>query len=139
MHFDSDNALQSFITAFENGSFPKSQWTHSSHLAMATAYLWLFPIHEATALIRHGIQTYNVAQGGVNSPESGYHETLTIFWIQRVAEIIAELPAEAQRLDAVRAVVDRYGHRRDVFNDYYSFDVVKSMEARARWVAPDLK
>ena len=139
MHFDSEQALLSFCASFEDGSFPKAQWTHASHIAMATCYLWRLPIHEATSVIRTGIQTYNVAQGGQNTPESGYHETLTIFWIQRVAEVLAEMPVNATLLDGVRASLEKFGAKRDLFQDYYSFDVVKSIEARARWVAPDLK
>ena len=126
-------------TPFEDGTFPKSQWTHASHLAMATCYLWRLPIHEATACIRNGIQKYNVAQGGINSADTGYHETVTIFWIHRLSEMLAELPEAAKLLDGVREAVERFGARKDAYQDYYSFDVVNSMEARARWVKPDLK
>lgn len=139
MHFDSEQAIHSFLVSFEDGTFPKSEWTHSSHLAMATYYLWRLSIREATSCIRNGIQRYNVAQGGINTPESGYHETLTIFWIQRIAEYVAALSEGTGMLEAVRGVVERFGKRRELYNDYYSFDVLNSMEARAKWVPPDLK
>ena len=139
MHFDSEQALQSFVASFESGTFPKSEWTHASHLAMASYYLWRFPLREATTRIRNGIRHYNVSQGGVNTAESGYHETLTIYWIQRIAEYLAEMPEGTNFLKAVHGLVERYRARRDLFKDYYSFDVVNSMEARARWVPPDLK
>ena len=41
--------------------------------------------------------------------------------------------------DKIQALVDEFGSRRDLFREYYSFDVVKSREARAGWVEPDLK
>jgi len=43
------------------------------------------------------------------------------------------------RLDCVRAVVDDLGPQRDLFQEYYSLDVVRSVEARRKWVEPDLK
>ena len=39
----------------------------------------------------------------------------------------------------VRAAVAEFGEKRKLHADYYSFDVVGSDEARARWVAPDLR
>ena len=87
MHFDSEQAIYAFVKSFENGTFPKSEWTHASHLAMAVSYLWRLPIRQATPRIRIGIRNYNVAQGGANTAECGFHETLTIFWIQRIAGV----------------------------------------------------
>jgi hypothetical protein len=42
------------------------------------------------------------------------------------------MPENTQRLDAVSLVVNTFGNRTDLFEEYYSFDLVRSMEARAR-------
>jgi len=50
---------------------------------------------------------------------------------------LEEMGAGANKLDKVRCVVKEFGSRRDLFKQYYSFDVVGSREARSRWVPPD--
>jgi hypothetical protein len=35
--------------------------------------------------------------------------------------------------------VERFGERRDIFREYYEFDLVGSTEARLGWVEPTLK
>jgi hypothetical protein len=71
-----------------------------------------------------------------NTPDSGYHETLTLFWLGVIEARVRDLAGSSRRLAAL-GVVAEYGARRDLFKEYYSFDVVASREARARWVAPD--
>lgn len=41
------------------------------------------------------------------------------------------------RAAAARAIVDRFASRRDLFRDYYSFDLLASRDASARWIPPD--
>jgi len=36
-------------------------------------------------------------------------------------------------------LVTELAPQRDLFREYYSFDVVRSIEARKSWIAPDLK
>jgi len=38
----------------------------------------------------------------------------------------------------VRHVLNALASKRDLWREYYSFDVVKSKEARARYIPPDL-
>ncbi|WP_394993495.1 hypothetical protein [Emticicia sp.] len=40
-----------------------------------------FDYDEALAQMQVGIRTYNEASGGTNTDSSGYHETITVFWI----------------------------------------------------------
>ena len=69
--------IESFVRAFEDGSLPKSEWTHSRHLVMALWYIRREGRERATVLIREGIQRYNRAQDNPN----GYHETITLAWV----------------------------------------------------------
>jgi hypothetical protein len=104
---------------------------------MAGCYLLAWPEAEATERIRQGIRQYNESQGNVNTADSGYHETLTIFWIQTIRAWLAREPAGRARLDVIRGLAENFGPRRDLYKDYYSFDVLRSREARAQWIAPD--
>jgi hypothetical protein len=133
----SETALADFIQAFEQGTWPKSQWTHAAHLAMAAWYLLSLPKEQVTDRVRLGIQHYNAAVGVRNTPDAGYHETLTLFWLGIVSDFLARCDGQTTKLAAIREVVDEFGSQRDLSRGYYGFDVVKSREARARWMPPD--
>ena len=84
------------------------------------------------------ISSYNLSVGTENSETSGYHETLTIFWLKVVAQSFQTSPS-APRLQAVRAVVAAFGDERGLHRLYYTSDIVNCKAARQTWVEPDLK
>lgn len=133
-------AFERFVEEFENGTLPRPSWTHAAHLAIGAWYLLTFPLETATGRVREGIRHYNECVGTANSPDSGYHETLTRFWI---GILMPHLPdasrrlAAREKLTAIRGVVEKFASERDLFKRYYSFDVVASRDARARWIPPD--
>jgi hypothetical protein len=135
---ESAAAFAQFIEAFEQGTWPKAQWTHSAHLAVACWYLCSLPESEAAERVRSGIRQYNEAVGTANTADSGYHETLTLFWLEVITRTLGR-DTRAEPLGAAKLIVDRFGARRDFFRDFYTFDVVKSREARANWMPPDLR
>lgn len=130
-----DASLAALVAGFEAGTWPVADWLHAQHLAVAACYILEC---EQTALdrLRAAIPRYNLAQGGENTPESGYHETLTVFWYEVLRHFLAGLPDGLTRLEATRRGVEEFAPRRDLFRHYYDFDVVKSREARARWMPP---
>ncbi len=134
-----EQAFAEFIDQFERGTLPKPIWTHGAHLAVGAWYLLTLPEDMAIERVRTGIRHYNECAGTQNTADSGYHETLTLFWLGIIAGQLSELPGASGRLtlQAVRHVVEKFSGQRDLFRLYYSFDVVASREARARWVAPD--
>ena len=136
MNFDTEESLDRFIAAFEDGTWPIANWKHGHHLVMATCYVFAHGRDEALARARMNIRKYNEAHGGKNTEDSGYHETLTVFWIDVVTRAI---PSEKSRVEAVRSVVSDLAPQRDLWREYYSFDVVKSREARAVYIPPDLR
>lgn len=109
-------------------------WTHAARVTVAAAWIYEEP---ATALdrLRAGIRRYNEACGVANSASTGYHETLTRFWADRIA---GTMDGRRSRLEAVREAVARYGEDSGLFRRYYSFDVVRSAAARREWIEPDL-
>jgi hypothetical protein len=133
----SEEALSAFLRGFEDGSWPGKEWTHRSHVIMAACYLTAESADNVTPLIRNNIKKYNLSQGGENTDSSGYHESLTIFWIRVIDDFLRHLPASLPRLAQVKAAADEFGDRRKLFEDYWTFDVVKSVEARRAWVEPD--
>ncbi len=128
--------LSALLDGFENGTWPIAKWRHMHHLAVAACH-----IAEGNApmdRLRTHIRSYNERQGGRNTEDSGYHETITRFRVEVVSRYLASLPAGLPRLEIARRVVAEFASRRDMFRDYYDFDVVKSREARAKWIPPAL-
>jgi len=128
--------LNALIAGFEDGTWPKAQWTHAAHLALGACYV--LDGNSAMDRLRTNIPRYNVSQGGANTEDSGYHETLTCFWHDMIRDFIATLPAGLDRLAIAREVVTEFAPRRDLFQQFYDFDVVNSREARAKWIPPNI-
>ena len=134
---ESGAALDRFLESWEQGTLPRSEWTHAAHVAVAACYTWHREEEEAFARMKSGILRYNTAAGVANTEDSGYHETLTRLWIGLVKRLV-DAAAPASRLEAARAAVRSYGDDRRRYERYYTFDVVKDRRARREWVEPDL-
>jgi hypothetical protein len=132
---ESEAALDALLAGFEDGTWPKAKWTHAAHLATGACYIVAFD--DALDRLRTGIPRYNVSQGGQNTEDSGYHETLTVFWNNVIRDFIRTLPPTQDRLSIARVVVAEFALQRDLFRKYYDFDVVNSREARAKWIPPN--
>jgi hypothetical protein len=136
---DSEEALNHFLECFERGTWPKPEWNHAAHIAVAGCYLIRYPDQEAAQRARSGIRHYNQCTGTINSDHSGYHETLTLFWLALVKARLRQRKPDGARIDAVRMLVAEFAPQRDLFREYYGFDVVRSVEARRTWMPPELK
>ena len=134
---ETEASLVRFIQEFEQGTLPRAQWTHAAHLTVAAWYLLTLPESEAIERVRTGIRHYNECAGTQNTPDSGYHETLTRFWLGIVGGFLAQSDGRAGRLEQARRVVREFGDKRDLYRKYYSFDVVQSRPERREWVPPD--
>jgi hypothetical protein len=88
--YSSDDEIDRLLRAFEACTLPRSQWNHAAHLTVALWYLVRYSPSEAIQRIRSGIQRYNAAAGIVTTNNSGYHETLTLFWIH--ADFVLDTP-----------------------------------------------
>jgi len=133
----SPDDFAAFVFAWHSCRLPAAEFTHAAHVAVAAHTLFHSP-ENALDHLRTGIRRFNESVGGVNSDTAGYHETLTRLWTVLVSRALAEdSHAPATAFDAACIAVHALGHRRDLFRDYYSYDVVASREARRVWVAPD--
>jgi len=127
--------LDSLVSGFEDGTFPGSEFHHRQHLAIAVRYIREVP--DPMNGLRNDIKRYNVSQGGQNTEDRGYHETITRFWFEIVRSYVESLPAGLSKLEITCRVTDEFATRRDLFRDYYDFDVLTSREARACWIPPN--
>ncbi|MDJ1505127.1 hypothetical protein [Xanthocytophaga agilis] len=130
--------IRELIYGFESGTLPKEKWTHEAHLLMALWYLWSYSSNEAIPRICEGIQKYNIASGGQNTDTSGYHETLTLFWISVVAKFLEKHILETS-IEALANQLVEEKYPTSLPLNYYSREQVFSVQARKEWVEPDIK
>jgi len=134
----SEETLNEFLHAFFHHTLPKAQWTHAAHVTLAACLLHQGDVPSVLPVVRNAISSYNVSVGTQNTDTSGYHETLTVFWLRVVAQSLRQSPSES-RLRAVRCIVAAYGTERSLHRLYYSRDIVTCATARRAWIEPDLK
>jgi len=141
-----------FLAAFEAGTLPKERWNHAAHLLTGACYVHTLGEAEAIARMRARVSAYNVAVGGQNTSTSGYHETVTIFWIKLLATHLAtelgaprlasetwEGPPRISRSAFAHHAVATFAPQRNIYADYYDFDLLTSQEARRTWIPPTLR
>lgn len=131
-------SVEALIAGFEDGTWPASQWTHHSHIYMALWYLSKWPAEEASIRIKKGIRKYNESQGGENTATSGYHETITEFYI-RILSSFRERTNFGARDSHWQSLSGEPFMQRDFPLTYYSEAYLMTPLARAAWCEPDLQ
>ncbi len=125
------------VKAFETCALPLNEWDHRAHLTVACWYIWDKP-DEAESLMRRNIQRFNAYNGVFTSPSTGYHETLTLFWLAVVRAAFYDLPHTLSPLTRINKVVSALNNKMLVL-EYYSRSLIVSDDARYGWVEPDVK
>ncbi len=129
--------ITALIDRFQSCTLPRDQWTHHAHLSVALWYLMQEPLPDATQKIRTGIQRYNAAQGIIMTPTSGYHETLTLFWISLIYQYLQK-HRESDFMTLLNGLLETDINPQLPFQ-YYSRDRLMSWGAKTRWMEPDLQ
>lgn len=127
------------LTQFLSHTLPKSDWTHEAHLSVGLWHLREFGFDEALTRMRKGICAYNEAVGTANTTSSGYHETLTQFWLRVLDAQQREAGAETAFADVLSRVLAGSWADRALALRYYHRETLFSSRARATWVGPDLQ
>lgn len=128
--------IDDFLAAFESGILPKERWTHAAHILTGACYVHALGEASAIARMRDRVSAYNLAVGGQNTPTSGYHETVTVFWIKLIAGNLSGTPT---RSGFAHQAVAQFVSRRNLYADFYDFDILASTEARRTWIPPNLR
>lgn len=125
------------IIEFEKGTWPKEKWTHYIHFVMALWYCYHLPLPAAIQRIKQGIQRYNIAIGGVNTDDAGYHETITLFYVYAINHYIMH-SSDSNNIDKLLVEL---GNQPFIAKDFplhfYSRGLLMSSAARKNWVSPD--
>jgi hypothetical protein len=129
--------VERVVAGFMDGTLPHAEWTHRAHLTVALWYATHHAAAEALDLVRTGILRLNAAHGVPTTPTRGYHETITRFYMHVVGHFMDQEESAGDWAERANRLVARYGHR-ELPLRHYSEARLKSAEARAGWVEPDL-
>jgi len=123
-------------TLFNLAALPSGDWTHAAHLRTAWLFLRGHALDDAHLLMRVGIIKLNAAHGLVETSSRGYHETMTRVWLALVSAAQRQGPVLADSREFLRTHKELLG--KDAPLRHYSRELLFSVAARARFVAPDL-
>lgn len=128
------------INGFRAKTLPAKEWTHEAHLITGLWHVANFDYEEALLLMREGIRTYNESVGGMNTDSSGYHETITVFWVWLLNEFWKKNSVDNQDFERIgnAFLKSKYADRNVAFN-FYTKEFLLSREARLTFVEPDMQ
>jgi hypothetical protein len=130
--FTSDTEVAALVAAFEDGSIPAPEFTHTAHIAVALSYLKEMPPEQALSRMREKVRAFAAHHGVGNL----YHETLTVFWMKLLDHVASHQNVDLALFQRINSIVARWGTRAPV-DAHYSREVILSNAAREKWVPPD--
>ena len=128
-------ADRQLLTAFENCTLPKAQWTHQAHVRVAFLYIRDHGLTRAIDHMRAGLQALSAARGVPDSAGRGYHETITLAFLHLIAAAHQTAPCTTS---------EQFCHRfpdllkKSILQNYYSQEKITSPQAKTNFLEPDL-
>lgn len=110
---------------------PKSEWTHDAHLMAGLSLVLRLGAVKALAVLRDAIPRYNVSTNTPNTETGGYHDTLTVYYVWAIDELLRREVNPA-------SIVSHPLVSRTAPLEFWTRDELFSVEARHHWMAPTL-
>jgi hypothetical protein len=134
--FKKHEEILELVRSFEDATISRDVWKHAEHLTVALYYVVHHDLETATEMMRTGI--FKLLTKGFKvdlSKEMPYHETMTVFWMHAVADLVGSSNGSSL-LAKANELVEKYD--KDYPLKFYSREHLFSDEARKRFVAADL-
>mgnify|MGYP000329945298 CR=1 FL=1 len=119
-------------------TLPIEQWTHEAHLIVGLWHLLQFNPEECLNRLRSEIKSFNTSIGVTNTDTSGYHETVTHFYIKMIAHFLSQQDTSRPIDDLAQDMLAVIGCK-GIYMEYYSKDRLISDKGRHNFIEPDLK
>lgn len=130
--YRNEAAIREVVDKFEACVYAPEEFVHACHLTVAAWYLFTLPEDLALSRMRESLLRFTAHHG-----KQAYHETITRFWMQLIAEHLRRQEPELSDVQRINDVVARYP--KETLFDYYSRDRVMSDNAKRDWIEPDLR
>ena len=124
------------IVQLEECTLPKDKWTHNMHL-ITGLYIYLSFNKQALPEMKERIWRYNDVIGKGNE-NTGYHKTLTVFWLWAVRQFCLKNNITEFNQSAIDALLnDPDLQKRKLVEDYY--DEIDLYLSRKHFMPPSLQ
>jgi len=131
--------IKTLVDQFVTKTLPAKAWTHHTHLTVGLWYVSKFGKQEASGQMPNLIKKYNEAIGKKNNDVSGYHETITQYWIWLLDCYWQQVHEKMSLVNACNYLItSSFGNPTSYFT-FYSKEKIFSVEARERFIEPDLQ
>jgi len=137
MYFSTENDVVELVRRFEDRTITKAEWTHEAHLSVGLYYCVNHSLGVAKNLMGDGIYWLNDRHGTPNTENSGYHETLTVFWLNKIADFVKAHDYEEDLGVLANTMLAEFTDR-DLPLREYTRETLFSAQARQTYVKPDL-
>ncbi len=84
-------------------TLPKAEWTHEGHVLTCIALVRALGPADALATLRAAIPAYNEATGVANTSTSGYHDTITVYYVWAVDRLVRRVTTRRRSSPTVRS------------------------------------
>jgi hypothetical protein len=108
-HFRSEQEIEAVVSSFESCTSSKEEFTHLSHLTVATYYLCNSTPEESFAKMRTGLVRF-LNHHGVNPAK--YSDRVTRAWIEQIRQICELMNQESSLVEMVNKVIADLGTAR---------------------------
>src|SRR5262245_586331 len=105
-YYKNDEEIGSLVHAFETCEIHPAEFKHYQHLAVALWYLSRMPYEEAGEKMRSGIRKLAASYG-----KTGYHETITVFWLEAVRGFLGNVPATDSIAACANQLITKYADK----------------------------
>ncbi len=130
--------MESLVNKFISCTLPKAEWTHEAHLITCIWHLEQYTELETIYLLRSRIIAYNLSVGGQNTTTSGYHETLTQFYVKIISKFLKENEQLNHSFsDKCMNLLNNEIADKDYPLKFYTKELLFSLTCRATWHEPD--
>jgi hypothetical protein len=107
--FKSEQEIEAVVSGFENCTTSKEEFTHLSHLTVATHYLCNSTPEESFEKMRSGLLRF-LKHHGVNSAK--YSDRVTWAWIMKINQVRQLTNQNASLVEVVNRVIAGLGQAR---------------------------
>jgi len=137
MAYQSEKEIFEIVRGFEDGTIARADWRHREHLTVAFYYAFHLNFETALTKMRGGIFNLLNSFKIDLSKEMPYHETLTVFWMQTIFDLIESSNGNSL-VETANEVLEICADK-DLPLKFYSRELLFSDKARAEFVESDLK
>jgi len=131
--YRSDAEVLEVVRKFETCALLPQEFDHRAHLTVALYFIAHLPAETAHARMREGLRRLLA-----HYKETGYHETITLFWLKLVRQFLDNSVGDQSLADVANELLEKFGDSQLLF-EYYSRELIQTAKARGEWIEPDLR